>query len=128
MSSFRKNFLVLREGLGAYVNGKWIGGTRTTLNILASAQPVVMGQDMQILPQGRHLSDYKKIYTDDKLNLATQDENIQSDIFVFEGYGYELISFFANQSDVINHYKYIASRVIKFTSINDWLTGVLKRP
>jgi hypothetical protein len=128
MSSFRKNFLVLREGLGSYVNGKWISGPRITINVLASAQPVVIGQDMQVLPQGRHLSDYIKIYTDAKLNLATQSENIQSDIFVFENYGYEFISFFNNKSNVINHSKYIASRILKFTTINDWLNGVLKRP
>lgn len=128
MSSFRKNYLVLREGLGSYVNGKWVPGARSTLNILASAQPVAIGRDMQIMSEGRDLSDYLKIYTDLKLNLAAQGENIQSDIFVFLGYGYELIDFFANQSDVINHYKYIASKVIKFTSSADWLSGALKRP
>lgn len=128
MSSFRKNYLVLREGLGSYVNGKWVRGARSTLNVLASAQPVAMGHDMQVMPEGRHLSDYIKIYTDSRLNLAAQGENIQSDIFVFSGYGYELIDFFVNQSDVINHNKYIASKVIKFTSSLDWVNGILKRP
>jgi hypothetical protein len=87
-----------------------------------------MGQDMHALPEGRHLSDFVKLYTNDKLNVTADGEGVQPDIVIHEGYGYELVSIFANQSGVINHYKYVGSKVFKFTITADWLSGALKRP
>ncbi len=126
--SFRKLKDILREADGTYTNGVWAPGARSALTTLASVQPVVMGQDMHALPEGRHLSDFVKLYTNDKLNVTTDGEGVQPDIIIHEGYGYELVSIFANQSGVISHYKYIGSKVFKFTTTADWLSGALKRP
>ena len=128
MSSFRKQKDVLREAVGAYTNGNWTPGARSTTNTMASAQPVVMGQDLQALPEGRHLSDFAKFYTDDRLQVTADGEGVQPDILVHEGYGYELTSIFTNQSGVISHYKYIGAKVFKFTTTSDWTSGALKRP
>ena len=128
MSSFRKQKDVLREAVGAYTNGNWSAGTRTALTTMASAQAVVMGQDLHALPEGRHLSDVTKFYTDERLQVTADGEGVQPDIIVHEGYGYELTSIFTNQSGVINHFKYIGVKVFKFTSTADWLSGALKRP
>ena len=126
--SFRKLKDVLREAAGTYTNGVWAPGARSALTTLASVQPVVMGQDMHALPEGRHMSDFVKLYTNDKLNVTADGEGVQPDIIIHEGYGYELVSIFANQSGVISHYKYIGSKVFKFTTTADWLSGALKRP
>lgn len=126
--SFRKLKDILREAAGTYTNGVWAPGARSALTTLASVQPVVMGQDMHALPEGRHLSDFVKLYTNDKLNVTADGEGVQPDIIIHEGYGYELVSIFANQSGVISHYKYIGSKVFKFTTTADWLSGALKRP
>lgn len=126
--SFRKVKDVLREAAGTYTNGVWAPGARSAVTTLASVQPVVMGQDMHALPEGRHLSDFVKLYTNDKLNVTADGEGVQPDIIIHEGYGYELVSIFANQSGVISHYKYIGAKVFKFTTTADWLSGALKRP
>lgn len=126
--SFRKLKDVLREAAGTYTNGVWAPGARSALTTMASVQPVVMGQDMHALPEGRHLSDFVKLYTNDKLNVTADGEGVQPDIIIHEGYGYELVSIFANQSGVISHYKYIGAKVFKFTTTADWLSGALKRP
>lgn len=126
--SFRKLKDILREAAGTYTNGVWAPGARSALTTLASVQPVVMGQDMHALPEGRHLSDFVKLYTNDKLNVTADGEGVQPDIIIHEGYGYELVSIFANQSGVISHYKYIGSKVFRFTTTADWLSGALKRP
>lgn len=126
--SFRKLKDILREAAGTYTNGVWAPGARSALTTLASVQPVAMGQDMHALPEGRHLSDFVKLYTNDKLNVTADGEGVQPDIIIHEGYGYELVSIFANQSGVISHYKYIGSKVFKFTTTADWLSGALKRP
>ena len=126
--SFRKLKDVLREAAGTYTNGVWAPGARSAVTTLASVQPVVMGQDMHALPEGRHLSDFVKLYTNDKLNVTADGEGVQPDIIIHEGYGYEIVSIFANQSGVISHYKYIGAKVFKFTTTADWLSGALKRP
>lgn len=126
--SFRKLKDVLREAAGTYTNGVWAPGARSAVTTLASVQPVAMGQDMHALPEGRHLSDFVKLYTNDKLNVTADGEGVQPDIIIHEGYGYELVSIFANQSGVISHYKYIGAKVFKFTTTADWLSGALKRP
>lgn len=126
--SFRKQKDILREAVGTYTNGKWAPGARSALTTLASAQPVVMGQDLHAMPEGRHLSDFIKIYTSDRLRVTADGEGVQPDILVHEGYGYELVSIFTNQSGVINHFKYIGVKVFKFTTTADWLSGALKRP
>lgn len=127
MSRFRTPRSVLRESAGSYVMGKWVAGTRLVLTTQASIQPIVMGQDMQALPEGRHSSDYVKIYTADKLQVTADGVGIQPDIVVFSDYGYEIVSSFANQSNVINHYKYIAVKALKYTSNEHWLNGTTKR-
>lgn len=126
--SFRKLKDILREAAGTYTNGVWAHGARSAVTTLASVQPVVMGQDMHALPEGRHLSDFVKLYTNDKLNVTADGEGVQPDIIIHEGYGYELVSIFANQSGLISHYKYIGAKVFKFTTTADWLSGALKRP
>ena len=128
MSSFRRPKDVLREAAGTYTNGLWVAGSRSVLTTLASAQPLNRGQDLNALPEGRHLSDFITIYTIDRLNVTADGEGVQPDIIVHEGYGYEIVSIFPIQSQVLNHYKYIAVKVFKFTTTGDWMSGVLRRP
>lgn len=126
--SFRTSKKILRESTGAYLNGRWVAGARSVTTTLASVQPIVVGQDLKALPEGRHVSDFVKFYTGDKLQLAADGEGVQPDIIVQGGYGFEIVSEFQNQNAVIPHYKYIAVKIFKFTTDSDWTTGVLKRP
>lgn len=128
MSSFRKLKVVLREALGVYTAGTYVAGVKSSFSSLMSVQPVVLGRDMQALPEGRKMNDFVKLYLNDKLQVAADGEGLQPDIIVHEGYGYELISAEPNQCGVVSHYKYIASKVFKFTSTADWASGTLKRP
>lgn len=127
MSSFRKPKKVLRESTGSYVGGDWVPGSRSVTEALMSVQPVVMGQDIQVMPEGRHLSDYVKLYTSTELLITRDGEAMQSDIIVHEGYGFELMSAYPNRSGVISHYKYIATKVLKYTSDSDWLMNITER-
>ena len=127
MSTFRKPLSVLHETAGTYTNGVWVGGTRSVSSAPMSAQPLNSGQEMESLPEGRHLSESKKFYSSVKLKTTADGENIQPDIVVHGGYGYELVSAFDNQSGVINHYKYIGIKIFKVSSTADWTNGILKR-
>lgn len=130
MSSFRKCKVLLVESVGRYTDGVWIPGSRRVSSVLASVQPVTassLANDLMPMPEGRHLSDYIKIYTDSRLNITADGEGIQPDIIVHEGYGYEITTIFINHSDVISHYRYNAVKVFKFTNSVDWVNGTLKR-
>lgn len=126
--SFRTSYKVLRETAGTYTNGVWARGTRTVTTCLASVQPLKEGQDMAPAPDGRHLMDAVKIYTSTALNVTADGEGVQPDIIVFDGYGYELNDRGAYRSGVINHYKYTAKKVFKFTNDAAWTNGTLARP
>lgn len=128
--SFRSLQTILREAPGSYVAGIWVPGTRSVIIEYLSAQPVAIGagRDMISLPEGRHFADYLKFYTSAKLKVTADAEGVQPDIVVIAGYGYELIDEAPNQSNVINHYKYIGHKVLKFTTSSDWTSGILKRP
>lgn len=125
--SFRTPRTVLTESAGSYVNGLWVAGSRTVGTTAASIQPVVMGQDMEALPEGRRISDFVKIYTSDRLKVTEDGDNIQPDYVVYDGFCYELVSIFKNQNGVIPHYKYIASKQMKFTNDAGWTSGALVR-
>lgn len=126
--SFRQAKVILREAAGSYANGLWVAGVRSNTTSDSSVQPVVMGRDMQALPEGRHQSDFVKLYTNDRLLVAADGEGIQPDIIIHDGYGYELISMEANRSGVISHYKFIGVKIFKFTTTAEWNAGTLKRP
>lgn len=127
MKCFRTDKTIFREGIGSYVGGKWVAGTRSVLTTKASIQPIVMGQDMQALPEGRHMADFIKIYSSDKLLTTADGDGIQPDIIIHFNFGYEIVSIFQNQSNIINHYKYIAVKNLKYTSDANWLNGATKR-
>lgn len=128
MSGFRTYRLILTETAGSYVNGLWVRGTRGSQSVLASVQPITR-QEMESLPEGRRLSDHFKIYSDTQLKVTDDGgDNIQPDLLVFDGNAYELVTRLAYQSNVISHYKYIAVKSFKYTTLSDWLTGVTQRP
>lgn len=124
----RSSRTVLIETAGSYVNGVWEPGTRSFASIMATIQPITMGQDMASLPEGRRISDFVKIYTGTNLKVTDDGEGIQPDFVVYDGHCYELVSRYANQNNIIPHYKYIAVRQMKFTNTSDWLSGDIVRP
>lgn len=124
----RSSRITLIEAQGSYVNGVWVPGTRSVGSIMASIQPVVMGQDMASLPEGRRISDFVKIYTGTNLKVTDDGDGIQPDFVAYDGHCYELVSRYANQNAIISHYKYIAVRQMKFTNSSDWLSGAIVRP
>lgn len=108
--SFRKPYTITRKAAGSYVNGLFVAGSPSTLTIQASIQPV-SGEDLKPLPEGRRLDDYIKVYTDSNLQMLQESTGKQPDQLTWRGHTYECISVDARQMDVINHYKYIFSKV-----------------
>ena len=111
--SFRKPQTITRTSAGAYVNGIFVAGTPSTpssITIQASVQPAT-GEDIKALPEGRRLDDYVKVYTDSDLQMLQESTGKQPDRLTWRGHTYECISADVRQMSVINHFKYIFSKV-----------------
>ena len=126
--SFRKPYVIFRESAGGYADGAWSPGTRSVVTVQATMQPVKMGQDMDSLPEGRTLSNTRKLYTTASLQYTEQGDGIQPDIIVHGGWGYEVTSAEESDSGIISHNKYIAYRAFPVTTAADWLSGATIRP
>lgn len=125
---FRKPHKLLTEAPGSHIDGVWQPGVRSVTQCVASVQPDDEVQDLQPLGEGRHESDRVKVYTSSSLLVSADGENIQPDIVVQDGVGYELVSRAAYRAGVISHYRYKATRIFKFTNDADWTSGALVRP
>ena len=104
--SFRKPYTITRYASGTMVKGRYVAGSTSTLTIQASIQPV-SGEDLKPLPEGRRLDDFVKVYTDSNLQTLPS----QPDRLTWRGYTYECISVDVRQMGVINHFRYIFSKV-----------------
>lgn len=124
--SFRKPFSVLTESPGSYVEGLFVPGTRSTITIQASIQPV-SGEDMITAPEGRRTQDMIKVYTSTELKQADEGTGQQPDIVVWQGFGYEVTSMDVRLMDVIPHYKIFATRRMPVTDVAAWTAGTLNR-
>lgn len=110
--TFRVGVTIIRRQPGTYVKGSYVpsGSVATNMSILASVQPL-NGEELKTLPEGRRLSDSVKVYTDAELIVLDETTNTEPDRMTWRGHIYECVSMFAHQMGVINHYKYIFSKV-----------------
>lgn len=106
--SFRKPQTILRTSPGEYVDGKWIPGVEGPITILATVQPVT-SEDQVVMPAGKRLSDYVKVYTATEIIPLGEVDGQQPDRLVWLGRTYECIDRGVRQMNIIPHYKCIFS-------------------
>lgn len=108
--SFRKPQTIIRTTPGGYVDGKWVDGAPAPMTIKASVQPVT-AEDQIVMPAGKRLSDYVKLYTSTELIPLSEGSQQQPDRLVWRGKEYECIELGVRQMRVIDHFKAIFSLV-----------------
>lgn len=109
---FRRDYLIERKEPGTYVDGRFVSGQITEVTIKASVQPL-NGIDLKALPEGNRSSRGVKIYSDEMLNVTKSTLGIEPDVLLVMGERYKLIAMAPNQSNVINHFKYLAILVVE---------------
>lgn len=111
-SSFRKPYRVIERTQGRYEKGKWVDGEEISRTILASVQPLNQTEMDKLVAamQGRHIQSAVKVYSNEKLTVAGENEH-NGTIILFDEERYEIVARASYQSDVINHYRYMARRV-----------------
>lgn len=76
--------------------------------VQASVQPVT-GRELEVLPEGLRSKAVVKIYSN--VELVPLRDGQKSDILEWRGQSYEISMKADYQSDVINHFKYYATKV-----------------
>ena len=110
MSGLRNFTLTVSRvnGAGNYdANGRWIESAKSTFNIKASVQPLTP-REMEMLPEARREKEAFRIYSDTKLNPASDKDGKNADIVAINGKNFEVLSCGSWQNNIISHYKTIA--------------------
>ena len=103
----RYDYTVKRYASGSYVDGRWVEGSETELTIKTSVQPL-NGKELEALPEGRREKSSYKGYT--SLYMQTVQNSENPDRIVIDGDEYEIFTVENWQSNIINHYKFIAQK------------------
>lgn len=107
---FRVPVALYRKAAGTYVNGIWVEGVETTINITASIQPTT-GEEMLSLPEGRRQRKTYSLFTSSRV-YTVQDQTNPDQLVIF-GERYEVIKVEVWQNNppvfgIVNHYKLYA--------------------
>ena len=113
MSQFRKPVMFSWNQPGRYERGQWQPGARIEREIEASVQPMSM-QDIADMPEGERHGQMIKAYFDDDTVPVHQFAQDRIEL-THGGFQWVVISDEWHASDVINHRKVIARRVVTET-------------
>ncbi len=112
MSLFNTRTLQIKRNIGAWVNGYWEESEISTFDILGTWQPVT-GKELEVYQDGDRSLDVFTGYTYTEIFIDDQINNIVSDIIVVDGDQYEIIKLLKWQNNIINHYKFVVTRVLE---------------
>lgn len=98
---------IKRTSGGSYVRGVWQAGTEQQITTLGSCQPVT-GKAIDSLPTNRRDIGQIKVYTDDRLLVATEGGDTTGDIVVWDGKLWEVWDSQPNSNNLIPHFKSLA--------------------
>lgn len=108
MILFPKTVTIKRESGGSRLNGKWVHGAESTLNIIADVQPLNGTDLIELGNIGRKQHGTIKIYTTEDLKITTEGVYDEPDRFVWNNLEYEIIWKAKFDNNLLNHNKYYA--------------------
>lgn len=107
---FRKHLAGQRLTAGTWLDGRWVEGAPVSIDFLASVQPTTP-HDLLFLDIGRRERKSYTLYTDFKLLCLAETGDKNPDRVTIDDGVYEVIVEAPWRNNVINHYKYIVSRM-----------------
>lgn len=110
MNPFRKPHTVKTPSDGHYENGEWVEGGYTESIEYFSVQRVKNNQEIESLAEGRRITDYRRLYSDAKLQTTDDDSLTQPCLVVIDGFDYEVKQRDPWQNGIIPHYMYYVVR------------------
>lgn len=97
-----------RFSSGTYVDGVWVNGSSTIIQINAVVQNA-QADDLILLPEGSRSSEAVKIHTVTKVKTVSENGESNADIFSYNGKTYKIYDVFERK--IGNYYKAVAIRI-----------------
>jgi hypothetical protein len=107
---FRRPYKVLIPATSTLVNGVLVDGEMVDSQAYFSVQSIKDTQEIESLEAGRRLTDYRRLYSDTKLQITDDFDMAQPAIVVIDGFNYEVKHREPWQNGIIPHYKYYVVR------------------
>lgn len=101
---------ILRQGEGGYVDGYWVNGVETPLDIEANVQPM-RGHELLTLPESDRTKESIKVYCVEKLQTVEEVGQTKADIVVWEGKRFQAIKTMTYKMGVLDHTKTVCYRL-----------------
>ncbi|HGM5832521.1 TPA: hypothetical protein ACKP36_000893 [Serratia marcescens] len=110
MNPFRRPYAVKTPSQSELINGVIVDGDMTDSVAHFSVQSIKDTQEVEALEAGRRLTDWRRLYSDTKLQITDDFKMAQPAIVVIDGFNYEVKHREPWQNGIIPHYKYYVVR------------------
>lgn len=101
---------VKRFGEGEWVDGYFVSGVETTLNIEANVQPL-RGHELLTLPETDRTKESVKVYCVETLNTVEEVGQTKADVVIWEGKRFQAIKTMTYKMGVLDHTKTVCFRL-----------------
>jgi hypothetical protein len=102
-------YTVTRTVAGSYVQGRYVPGGTTTLNVDASVQPIT-GRDLLALPEGQRTEEMRVVFA--KTELRTRGPSNDPDRLTIDGEAWEVRNVERWQGLAETHYRAVVARQV----------------
>lgn len=107
-------YAVTRRSAGSYVDGRWVPGATSLVNIELNVQPMG-GKELQVLPESFHNRALRKVYSKSALQTVSEgDAGIAADRISMDSEDWDVISVEHWRSSLpgSDYYKAVIAKVI----------------
>lgn len=102
---------LIRSNAGSYVDGVWVEGTETNVEIQVNIQPLKEAE-LLILPEADRSRQWWKVYSASEIRMDKQGTSgWAADEFVYQGDRYKVMKVENTSMGTLNHYKALVARL-----------------
>jgi len=109
-----------RRSLGSYVDGEWVEGTTTEVDIEANIQPL-KDHELMMLPESERSREWVKVYSASMIRTQREgftgygvgygEVNYDADEFVWQGMRFKVMKVRGYFMGILNHFRAYAARI-----------------
>lgn len=100
-----------RRMTGSYVDGEWIEGTTTEVEIEANIQPL-KDHELMMLPESERSREWVKVYSSSEIRAQTEGSSgYDSDEFDWQGKRFKVMKVRTYVMGILNHTRAHAARI-----------------
>ena len=102
---------LLRTTQGTYIDGLFVEGTETSVDIEVNIQPV-KDEELLLMPESDRSREWYKLYSADEIRTAKEGvSGWDADEFIWQGDRYRVMKVRQYSMGILNHYRAMAARI-----------------